>query len=76
MDDRLIELFSQAIWSVGSNSDDFTVDDIKIMRAYIAEGFYSFCDKNRNRTSKKSDYDWMLAQAKKFGVNNVRAVNR
>lgn len=69
MDDRLIALLGRGLYLLGSDGDNLTSDDIKIMRAFLAEGFYSFEQKNKYRHSARDDYSWMLAQAKKMGVN-------
>lgn len=68
MDERLEELFHQGISLLGSESE-MGFDDVKILRAFLAEGFYKFSTENKHRKSKKDDYAWMLAQANKMGVN-------
>jgi len=68
MNERLIKLVNDGLMLLGGSSE-MSMDDVKILRAFLAQGFYDFSDKNKNRTSKKPDYDWMLNQAQKMGVN-------
>jgi hypothetical protein len=67
MNERLTALFREALFLVGDT--DLSMDDVKIMRAFIAQGFEYFDYENKHRTSKKDDYDWMLTKANKYGVN-------
>jgi len=68
MDERLIKLFHQGLSLLGSENE-MSFDDVKILRAFLAEGFYKFSEENKHRQSKKEDYAWMLSQANKMGVN-------
>ena len=68
MDNKLLELVTTGLRLVGSDSE-MTWDDTQILRAWLAEGYYSFARKNKTRTSQKSAYAWMVVQAKKAGVN-------
>jgi len=68
MNERIIAIFEQGIRLLGSNSE-MPIEDWKILRGMLAEGFYSFCEKNKNRKSKKSDYEWLLSQVNKMGIN-------
>lgn len=68
---ELTELFKQGLFLLGRDTE-MSMDDVKILRAYLAEGFYSFQQKNKYRRSEKSDHAWMLLQAEKMGVNVPR----
>lgn len=68
MNERLVELFGEGLFLLGSSSE-MSMDDVKILRAFLAEGFYKFGEKNKNRKSNKDDYEWMLGQANRMGVN-------
>ena len=68
MNEKLIELFHHGLFLLGGESE-MSMDDVKILRAFLAEGFYKFSDENKHRQSKKEDYAWMLAKANKMGVN-------
>ena len=69
MDEKLTQLFQDGLFLLGGGAE-MSMDDTKILRAFLAEGFYRFADKNKARTSARTDYDWMLGQANKMGVNN------
>ena len=67
MSDELIAIFQKALQTIDESDSD--LNDVKIMRAFIAQGFEYFDYENKHRTSKKNDYDWMLARASRMGVN-------
>lgn len=68
MDDKLTKIFKDGLFLLGCDSE-MSIDDVKILRAWLADGFYKNEQDNKLRKSKKSDYEWMLKRAEMMGGN-------
>ncbi len=68
MNDELCELLNEGIFLLGADSE-LGIENVRILRAWLAAGFYRFAEKNRHRKSALTDREWMTKQADKMGVN-------
>jgi hypothetical protein len=69
--DEYADLFRTGISLLGVDGDlpIEQIEQIRVLRAFLAEGYYAFTEKYAQKTSQKTVSAWMKTQASQYGVN-------
>jgi hypothetical protein len=71
--DEFSDLFGSGVSLLGG-TDELSLDQVKILRAFLAEGYYSFNEKHAATKSKRPVGEWMADLAFRSGVNQSFAL--
>jgi hypothetical protein len=66
--DEFSDLFVSGVSLLGG-TEELSLEQVKILRAFLAEGYYAFNEKHAATKSKRPVAEWMADMAFRSGVN-------